>query len=498
MKLIELMRLAASPVTEAASIANPEIVGLTVDSRQVRPGFLFAAWRGSQRDGRQFASEAATRGAVAILTDDAAALDLDPETRRRVAIIADPNPQHRLALCAARFHARQPGTIAAVTGTNGKTSVAHFTRELWAALGRPAASLGTLGLVTLAGRRPGSLTTPDSVALHRDLAALAGDGIEHAVIEASSHGLDQCRLDGVAVSAAAFTNLTRDHLDYHHDMASYRAAKDRLFSTLLRADGAAILNADSVEFSRLAALCRACGQRVIAYGTAGSADLCLRGRMPRRGGQRIRLDLFGERREMTLPLVGEFQAMNALAALGLVVTTGAPVEPAAAALEGLSPVPGRMQLIAEPNDAAIFVDYAHTPDALATVLAALRPHVGRHLIVVFGAGGDRDRGKRPLMGRIATELADRIYVTDDNPRTEPAEAIRREILASAPGAVEVGDRGAAIAAAIAALRPGDILVIAGKGHESGQIIGTEILPFDDVEVARAILAGPSAITGAAE
>src|ERR1700704_3445312 len=280
------------PAPRGPPLADPEIVGITADSRQVRPGFLFAALRGTQRDGRAFAADAVKKGAAAILTDDADALALDPDARRRVAVIADANPQRRLALLAARFYARQPRTIAAVTGTNGKTSVAHFTREIWTDLGHPAASLGTLGLVSPAGRRAGALTTPDPVALHRDLAELAAQGIEHAAIEASSHGLAQFRLDGVAVAAAAFTNLTRDHLDYHGDMAAYRGAKQRLFRDLLAPDGTAILNADSAEFAGLSALCRARGHRVIGYGSAAVTELRIIGRVPTRDGQQISLDLF--------------------------------------------------------------------------------------------------------------------------------------------------------------------------------------------------------------
>jgi UDP-N-acetylmuramoyl-L-alanyl-D-glutamate--2,6-diaminopimelate ligase len=466
---------------------DPEIAGLTVDSRQVRPGFLFAAWAGAQTDGRRFAAEAVKKGAIAILTDDPAALDLDDMARQSIAIVRDPNPQRRLALAAARFYAEQPKTIAAVTGTNGKTSVVHFTREIWAALGLPAASLGTLGLVTPEGRRPGSLTTPDSVALHRDLAELAADGIDHAAIEASSHGLHQCRLDGVAITAAAFTNLTRDHLDYHLTMDAYRAAKERLFFALLPADGGTVINADSDEFPRLSELCRTRGQTVIGYGEGDGADLRIAARTPTRGGQALALDLFGARRDIVLPLVGEFQAMNALAALGLAIATGSASEDAAATLARLPAVPGRLQLVGEPNRAAVFVDYAHTPDALTTVLTALRPHTEGRLVVVFGAGGDRDRGKRPLMGAAASALADRVYVTDDNPRTENAEEIRRAVLAAAPGGIEIGDRRAAITAAIGDLQPGDVLVLAGKGHESGQIVGTETLPFDDAEVAREVI-----------
>ncbi|TMC98638.1 MAG: UDP-N-acetylmuramoyl-L-alanyl-D-glutamate--2,6-diaminopimelate ligase, partial [Chloroflexi bacterium] len=374
MNLTELISSAASSdpaalpgAIRAPPLADPEIVGLTADSRQVRPGFLFAALRGAQQDGRAFGADAVAKGAVAILTDDAAALNLDADSRRRVAIIADPNPHRRLALLAARFYPRQPHTIAAVTGTNGKTSVVHFTREIWAALGHPAASLGTLGLVSPAGRRPGALTTPDPVALQRDLAELAAQGVEHVAIEASSHGLAQYRLDGVAVTAAAFTNLTRDHLDYHGDMASYRAAKLRLFAELLVPDGTAILNADSPEFTGLAELCRGRGVLVIAYGTAAGSELRLLGRRPSRDGQRISLRVFGETRDIELPLVGEFQMMNVLAALGLTVATGTPVVDAAGVLPHLNGVPGRMQRVGETaRGAVVFVDYAHTPDALAT------------------------------------------------------------------------------------------------------------------------------------
>jgi UDP-N-acetylmuramoyl-L-alanyl-D-glutamate--2,6-diaminopimelate ligase len=489
LKITELMQLPAAPPPADRPIIEPDIAGLTVDSRQVRPGFLFAAWSGAQTDGRRFAAEAVKKGATAILTDDPAALDLDDIQRRSIAIVTDPNPQRRLALAAARFYGPQPKTIAAVTGTNGKTSVAHFTREIWAALGLPAASLGTLGLVTPQGRRAGSLTTPDSVGLHRDLAELAAAGIDHAAIEASSHGLHQCRLDGVAITAAAFTNLSRDHLDYHLTMDAYRAAKERLFLALLPRDGRTVINADSGEFPRLSELCRARGHTVVSYGEADGADLRIVSRAPTRGGQSLTLDLFGARHDLVLPLVGEFQAYNVLAALGLVVATGSPVDDAAATLAGLPGVPGRIQFVGEANRAAIFVDYAHTPDALTTVLTALRPHTEGRLVVVFGAGGDRDRGKRPLMGIAASALADRVYVTDDNPRTEDPAEIRRAVVAAAPGAIEIGDRRAAIAAAIGELGPGDVLVLAGKGHESGQIVGTETLPFDDVEVAREVIGG---------
>ena len=479
MKLTELI----ASVPALTGLDDPEVVGLTADSRAVQPGFLFAALPGTRLDGRSFAADAVTRGAVAILTDKVDALALPPERRDRIAIVTDANPHRRLALLAARFHGRQPRTIVAVTGTNGKTSVVHFAREIWTAIGRPAASLGTLGLVSPAGQRPGALTTPDPVALHRDLAALARQGIEHVALEASSHGLHQFRLDGLPVAAAAFTNLTRDHLDYHGDTTRYRAAKVRLFTALLIPGGSAVLNRDSDEFARLEALCRDGRHPVIAYGADPAADLRLVAHEPRGGSQVLVLELFGRRRELVLPLAGEFQAMNALAALGLVIATGSPADAATEALAGLTGVPGRLQFVAE-HEGAIVVDYAHTPDALATVLAALRPHARGRLIALFGCGGDRDAGKRPLMGEVATRLADCVYVTDDNPRTELPAKIRRAILEAAPNAIEIGDRRQAIATAIAELAPGDLLVIAGKGHETGQIVGTKSYPFDDAAIAR--------------
>ncbi len=494
MKLTELAAAGVPGPVSRAAAGNPEIAGITADSRRVEPGFLFAALRGTTTDGRAFAGEAVARGAAAILTDDADALALDPETRSRVAIVIDRNPQRGLALLAARFYGRQPDTIVAVTGTNGKTSVAHFTREIWTALGRPAASLGTLGLVapslfSSGGRRPGSLTTPDPVALHRDLAELAEAGIEHVAIEASSHGLAQYRLDGIAPAAAAFTNLTRDHLDYHGDMESYRAAKWRLFADLLKPGGAAVLNTDSLEFAGLDVLCRGRELSVLRFGREPGSELRIIEQIPLSSGQKLAIDVYGVRCDIVLPLVGGFQASNVLAALGLVIATGAAPQEAVAMLPRLSGVPGRMQFVGETGDGApVFVDYAHTPDALATVLSALRPHAERRLCVVFGAGGDRDRGKRPLMGRVATELADLVYVTDDNPRSENPAEIRAAILGTAPDAIEIGDRREAIAAAIVRLGRGDVLVIAGKGHETGQIIGRDILPFDDAMVAGEVLA----------
>jgi UDP-N-acetylmuramoyl-L-alanyl-D-glutamate--2,6-diaminopimelate ligase len=465
--------------------ADPEILGLTADSRQVRPGFLFAALPGSKVDGRSFIAAAAAGGAVAVLAPHDTLL---PPVLARLPLVADDNPRRRLALAAARFHGRQPRTVVAVTGTNGKTSVAEFTRQLWAGLGEKAASLGTLGVVTPDRRRPGALTTPDPVALHATLAELAAAGIEHAAIEASSHGLDQFRLDGLRLSAAAFTNLSRDHLDYHGTMGRYLAAKARLFEALLPAGAAAVLNADAEPFAALAAACRARGLPVLSYGRGG-ADLRLESATPTAPGQRLVVTLLGQRRELEFPVAGAFQADNLLCALGLVIATGAPVDAAAAAVAGLGGVPGRIELAARAaSGAAIYIDYAHTPDALATALSALRPHTIGSLSVVFGCGGDRDRGKRPDMGEVAARLADRVIVTDDNPRGEPPAAIRAAVMAACPGAREIGDRRAAIRAAIVELAAGDLLVIAGKGHESGQTVAGVTHPFDDREVARSIVA----------
>lgn len=459
-----------------------DISGLTADSRQVRPGFLFAALPGQREDGRRFVADAVRRGAVAVL----AAPGVDVPAG--VALIESDNPRRALSRLAARFYPHQPKTIAAVTGTNGKTSVADFTRQLWTFLGHKAASLGTLGLVSPEGARPGALTTPDPVILHRDLAALAEAGVEHLAMEASSHGLDQFRLDGVRVSAAAFTNLTRDHLDYHANMVAYYAAKRRLFAEVLAPDGVAVLNADTTEFADLAALVAARGGRVIDYGTKAKS---LRLVALTTTAEGLLLDLLLDDRPVRaeLNLVGAFQAANALAALGMVVGCGAPLPEALAALPRLASVRGRLQRAgSRRNGAPVFVDYAHTPDALKTVLTALRPHAGRRLVVVFGCGGDRDPGKRPIMGQIAVGLADRTIVTDDNPRSEDPAKIRRDILAAAPGAIEIGARRDAIIRAVAELEPGDVLVLAGKGHESGQIIGTTVHPFDDVAVARDAIA----------
>ena len=479
MRLTELMNGPASLVSPQRALAEPEILGLTADSRQVRPGYLFAALAGSRTDGRRYIKEAIGRGAVAVLTTPDVSLP-DPA----VPLIADVNPRRRLALMAARFYGRQPRTIAAVTGTSGKTSVACFTRQLWTELGFQAASLGTLGILAPGVHHSASLTTPDPVWLHEQLAALARAGIDHLALEASSHGLDQYRLDGVEIRAAAFTNLGRDHLDYHPTMAAYFAAKRRLFAEVMPPAGTAVLNADAPEYEALLETCRARRHRVLSYGRKGES-LTLEAVEASASGLTLSFRLEGRRRTVSAALLGAFQASNLLAALGLVLGLGGEREAAIAALAHVQGTPGRMQQVARlENGAAVVVDYSHKPDALSAVLEALRPLAKGRLHVVFGCGGDRDAGKRPEMGAIAARLADRVIVTDDNPRSEDAGAIRRQVLAGCPDAREIGDRAEAIEVAVKALQTGDLLLIAGKGHERSQIVGDKVLPFDDAEVAR--------------
>ena len=480
MHLTELMNGPALLASNDSAPAELEILGLTADSRQVLPGYLFAALAGSRTDGRRFIADAIRRGAVAVLAEPDVKL---PEPA--VPLIADANPRRRLALMAARFYGRQPRTIAAVTGTAGKTSVACFTRQIWTELGFQAASLGTLGIVAPGVQYSASLTTPDPIQLHRELAGLAAAGIDHLALEASSHGLDQYRLDGVEIRAAAFTNLGREHLDYHPTMAAYFAAKRRLFAEVMAPASAAVLNADAPEYAALVETCRARRHRVLSYGYKG-ATLGLEHVAANAAGQTIRFTLGGRRHTADLTLLGAFQAGNLLAALGLVLGLGGDMEAAVAALAHVQGAPGRMQQVARlGNGAAVVVDYSHKPDALQAVLEALRPLTEGRLHVVFGCGGDRDAGKRPQMGAIAARLADRVIVTDDNPRSEDAGAIRRQVLAGAPEAREIGDRAEAIETAVRALGPGDVLLIAGKGHERTQIVGDKVLPFDDAEIARA-------------
>lgn len=476
-----------------SGLLDPEIEFLTQDSRRVKAGWLFAALPGVRADGRQFIEDAVRNGAAAVLGPPGTVLPLS--AKKNVALVIADNPRRALALAAAKFFNRQPDVIAAVTGTNGKTSTVHFAQQLWQGLGEKSASIGTLGVRgSVHGEgmaRSGSMTTPDPVSLHAELADLAAAGITHLAMEASSHGLHQCRLDGVRVTAAGFTNLTRDHLDYHKDMDEYYAAKARLFSDVLAPGGVAVLNADIPEFEKLAALAARRGCRVLSYGEKGKY-LCLRALKPAPEGLHASLCVDGKDHEFTLPLVGRFQAMNVLCALGLVmaeaVDNKARTEKLIGALPGLKGAPGRLQIVPGHPAGAVYVDYAHTPDALENILKALRPHTRGRLICIAGCGGDRDAGKRPIMGRLAAELADMAIITDDNPRSEDPASIRAQILAGAGGkAREIGNRHEAILWAVREMREGDVLVIAGKGHEQGQILKDRVEPFDDVaEAARAI------------
>jgi len=463
--------------------ADPAVSALAVESRAVCPGALFAALGGSRRHGAEFVADALARGAVAVLTDAEGAERAGAAVRAAgAALVLAADPRAALAGAAALFFGARPETMVAVTGTNGKTSVASFTRQIWEAEGRCAASLGTLG-VEGAVSLPLAHTTPEPVTLHAHLARLAAAGVTHAAMEASSHGLDQRRLDGVRLAAAGFTNITRDHLDYHADFESYLDAKAGLFTRVLGAGETAVINVAAAGGAGMAARARAAGRAVLTVG-GQDADLALLACQRDLTGQRLRVAYAGAAHEVCLELVGDFQAGNALVAAGLAIAAGSPPEAALGALARLVPVPGRMQRAAvRANGAAVFVDYAHTPDALATALAALRPHVMGRIAVVFGAGGARDRGKRPLMADAAARHADVVIVTDDNPRDEDPAAIRAEILQGCPEALEIGDRAEAILRGVAALGPGDALLIAGKGHETGQVIGTETYPFNDVEQA---------------
>jgi UDP-N-acetylmuramoyl-L-alanyl-D-glutamate--2,6-diaminopimelate ligase len=462
--------------------AETEIGGVTADSRAVKPGDLFVAIAGGRTDGLRFAGAAMAAGAAAVAAErqpDIALPDAVPFAR-----VA--NARQALALAAAKIHPRQPQIIAAVTGTSGKTSVAAFTRQIWSALGYCAASIGTIGIVSPRGESYGSLTTPDPVALHRSLDELAGEGVTHLSIEASSHGLDQYRLDGLRISAGAFTNITRDHLDYHASFDAYLAAKVRLFEALVMPGGAAVIDVDHEHADAVAEAASARGLSILSVGRAGTGIRLVDTRIDG-FAQMLRIEYAGRDFRLRLPLVGEFQVENALVAAGLAIVTGGDPASVFAALANLRGARGRLELVGSSNGGPIFIDYAHKPDALAKALGALRPYAPGRLVVVFGAGGDRDRGKRPLMGQVAAQNADHVIVTDDNPRSEDAAAIRGAIMAGAPGAVEIGDRREAIRTAIADLRSGDVLLIAGKGHETGQIIGERIVPFSDHETVAAAL-----------
>jgi UDP-N-acetylmuramoyl-L-alanyl-D-glutamate--2,6-diaminopimelate ligase len=457
-----------------------EFSGLASDSREVKPGYLFAALAGAKANGATFLKEAVERGAVAVLGRP----DVAPAAQALgVRFIADENPRRRLAREASRFFGAQPKTIAAITGTKGKSSIVSFVREIWTALGKPAASLGTVGVVTPDGEIPLKNTTPGPIEVHRLLAKLKHDGIDHLALEASSHGLDQFRLDGVEIAACGFTNITRDHMDYHADFEHYLRAKLRLFAEVVRDGGIAVVNADAAHADRFIAAAKARGLTVMTVGEQGET-ITLLSRTGRIDGQTLTIRHAGATHTIDLPLAGSFQASNALVAAALVIGLGDDPAKVFAALEHLKGAPGRLEKVAiAASGAPVYVDYAHTPDSLEQVLKAVRPHVTGRLHVIFGCGGDRDKGKRPLMGEAAAANADVVIVTDDNPRTEDAATIRREALAGAPHAREIGDRAQAIHDGIAALATGDMLIIAGKGHETGQTIGGETHPFSDRDQA---------------
>jgi UDP-N-acetylmuramoyl-L-alanyl-D-glutamate--2,6-diaminopimelate ligase len=457
------------------------IAGVTADSRRVKPGYLFAALSGSADDGRRFVPAALAGGAAAVLCGEELPGIGAPVVRAL-------DPRRAYALAAAAFHGRQPKTIVAVTGTNGKTSVATFCRQIFIGAGRAAASMGTLGIVAGdAQLTPPGLTTPDAGAVAEWLAELDGRGVTHLALEASSHGIDQRRLDGVRLTSAAFLNLTQDHLDYHLSMEAYRDAKLRLFEVLLPRGATAVLNADSAAFTDFAAAVVSGGRTLMSVGAMGQG-LTLARRTARPAGQDLEILAWGRKYTVRLPLMGAFQTANALAAAGLCIAAGEAVETVVAALESLEGAPGRLQRIgAGPRGGEAFVDYAHTPDGLRTVLQALRPHARGRLLLVFGAGGDRDTDKRAKMGAVAAAGADLAIVTDDNPRSEEPAVIRAQILAGGEGLVEIAGRREAIAEAARLLEAGDILVVAGKGHEQGQIIGEQIHPFDDAAETRSAL-----------
>lgn len=479
--LTELLQ--AVPDIPELSLASADlpISAITADSRQVVPGSLFVALKGEKNDGTRFIAQARQAGAVAVLCEADAAID-----EQDMVVIRAPNARQAQALMAAAFYGEQPEHIVAITGTDGKTSTADFFRQCWHLMGQSSASMGTLGVIDGSGTNlyPGTLTTPATIELQRILAELASKQVAYVAMEASSHGLHQHRLDGVRLQAAAFTNIARDHLDYHGTPDAYFAAKARLFDTLLPTGGVAVLNQDDSHFPMLKYICKARGIRIIGFGREGDA-MRIVSLDPLPHGQRVQLDLFGQDYTLDVPLVGAFQVMNILAAMGLVIATGGDLDAAVGVVPKLQGVPGRLEQVAHlKNGATVFIDYAHTPMALANILNTLRPHTQKQLHVVFGCGGDRDTGKRPEMGAIAVELADNVIVTDDNPRSEDPASIRRAVLEAAPHAREVADRAEAIRLAMSGLGAGDILVIAGKGHEKTQIVGNVSHPFDDAEVAR--------------
>ncbi|WP_420136676.1 UDP-N-acetylmuramoyl-L-alanyl-D-glutamate--2,6-diaminopimelate ligase [Sphingomonas sp.] len=462
---------------DARTGVDTRVTGFAIDSRKVAPGTVFGAFRGTLVNGEDYIPNAIAAGAVAVYAR--------PEAVVEGAIhVADAEPRRAFAHAAAKFFAPFPDHVVAVTGTNGKTSTVELTRQLWRMAGFHAASIGTLGVTTADDSVSTGLTTPDIATFLSNMAGLRREGVTHAAFEASSHGLSQFRTEGLPVQAAAFTNLSRDHLDYHGTMEAYLEAKLRLFSEVVAGDGAAVVWMDDPASTRVAEIARERGLRLISLGTRGESIRIVE-RQPTQLGQTLTLEADGKTHSVKLPLIGAYQAANALTAAGLVLATGGELADILARLARVQPVRGRLERAAISRAGApIYVDYAHTPDGLEAAIQALRPHTAGRLIVLFGAGGDRDRGKRPLMGDVATRLADHVIVTDDNPRSEDPAFIRREVLAGAPGAVEIDGRRDAIAAAIAEAGSNDIILLAGKGHEQGQIVGDRVLPFDDVQVAR--------------
>ncbi|RVT42426.1 UDP-N-acetylmuramoyl-L-alanyl-D-glutamate--2,6-diaminopimelate ligase [Sphingobium algorifonticola] len=453
------------------------VTGFAIDHRKVAPGTVFGAFPGARFNGEDFIADAIAAGAVAIVAR--------PQAQVAGAVhLADGEPRRLFAQLAARFFAPFPDTTVAVTGTNGKTSTVELTRQLWRLMGQKSASIGTLGVTTAVDQVSTGLTTPDIVTFLSNMSGLRREGITHAAFEASSHGLDQFRTEGLPVQAGAFTNLSRDHLDYHGDMDRYFDAKMRLFDEVVADGGAAVIWADDARSADVAARASQRGLRILTVGTLGTA-LKLVERTPTHLGQTMIVEADGQRHRIDLPLIGAYQAANALVSAGLVIATGGDTAKVLAFLSRVQPVRGRLErAVLTKAGAPVYVDYAHTPDGLRAAIEALRPHTRGKLIVLFGAGGDRDAGKRPQMGKVATDLADAVIVTDDNPRSEEPSAIRAAIMAGAPGAIEIGGRRAAIAAAVAQAGTDDIVLLAGKGHEQGQIIGDRVLPFDDVTVAR--------------
>ncbi len=475
MRLSELM-------DRNGELAAVDIQGLACDSRDVRPGYLFAAFPGSNADGRKYIPQALEKGAVAVLAGAGNTIDTRPAI-----LVTDDNPRLRFAKMAARYYGKQPQFCVACTGTNGKSSVVSFTRQLWQLAGLNAASMGTLGIDSDAIKIPGGLTTPDALKIHKNLSELAGAGVDYAALEASSHGLSQYRLDGVYLSAAAFTNLSRDHLDYHGTFDDYLYAKARLFGELLPPGAAAVIHRDGEYSAEIEHIAWARGHRILTVG-AKDADIALLSRVAGTDGQNLEIRYENRTYKIHFPLIGHFQVENALVAAGLAIATGGDAAMTLQGLEKLKGVAGRLEKAGVTAcGAAAYLDYAHTPAGLKTVLHAAREHRPRSLHLVFGCGGDRDKGKRPEMGAIAAGLADHIIVTDDNPRTEDAAVIRAEILAACPDALEIGDRRAAIRKAVAGLKKGDLLLVTGKGHEEGQIVGDRVLPFSDIVEIRAAI-----------